>query len=153
LAGLQTDFPDRVPTTFLRCTGRPLHRSLPSSLLFVTQTCRCLHFFVWVRFFPRPVCDMSVNHGSIATHIPQSLPSFAQAFSAPSLGSISSGNNSLPPIHTRPISMENLRVHSPAVQTRSRPSSEESLSMTLTGRKRPRTSLSATRDDEASDSE
>lgn len=51
---------------------------------------------------------MSVNHASIATHVPQSLPSFAQAFSTSSLGSISSGNNSLPPIQLR---LNNMDLH------------------------------------------
>ncbi|KAF8895424.1 hypothetical protein BD779DRAFT_1668703 [Infundibulicybe gibba] len=98
---------------------------------------------------------MSVNHGSLAAHIPQSLPSFAQAFSNQSLGNISSGNNSLPPIQTHLTpTMENRRVHSPA---HSRPPSEENPITTLktAGTKRCRidVSLPTTRDESHSDSE
>ncbi|KAI0923242.1 hypothetical protein AcV5_007437 [Taiwanofungus camphoratus] len=41
---------------------------------------------------------MSTNQDDMATQPPQSLPSFAQAFSSPSLNRISTSNNALPPI-------------------------------------------------------
>lgn len=106
-------------------------------------------------FFSQPCPPaMSVNHGSIATHAPQSLPSFAQAFSTSTLGSISAGNNSLPPIQPRLSSMDNRRVNSPSAQYSSRPSSAENSGSNLVGKKRPRADLtSRTRDDETSDSE
>lgn len=68
----------------------------------------------------------------MTTHAAQhSLPSFAQAFSSEAaLGSISSGNNSLPPIHQR-----------------QRPKDDERTA----GRKRARTE--ATRDDDGGDEE
>ncbi|KZT27397.1 hypothetical protein NEOLEDRAFT_1155107 [Neolentinus lepideus HHB14362 ss-1] len=59
------------------------------------------------------------KHANMATHAPQSLPSFAQAFSTPSLNSISSGSNALPPIQSRLSSMDDAnhsRVESPPVQ-------------------------------------
>ncbi|KAF9468550.1 hypothetical protein BDZ94DRAFT_1153390 [Collybia nuda] len=98
---------------------------------------------------------MAVNHGSIATHVPQSLPSFAQAFSTQSLGSISSGNNSLPPIQTRLAPMDNRRVDSPSAVSKSRPASEESSGPTRTAtRKRSRNDVtSTTRDDDHSNSD
>ncbi|RDB17874.1 hypothetical protein Hypma_000869 [Hypsizygus marmoreus] len=93
---------------------------------------------------------MSVNHGSIATHVPQSLPSFAQAFSTQSLGSISSGNNSLPPIQTRFPPMEHRRVNSPST----RPGSEDSNGAKTTSRKRTRNDITSnTRDEEHSNSD
>ncbi|PBK74692.1 uncharacterized protein ARMOST_10696 [Armillaria ostoyae] len=80
---------------------------------------------------------MSLNHASsVATHIPQSLPSFAQAFSSTSLGNISQGNISLPPIQTRPHSSD-LRVKTPTM-TISRPGSEEASSSQRVSRKRAR---------------
>ncbi|KAJ4491273.1 hypothetical protein C8J55DRAFT_469290 [Lentinula edodes] len=42
---------------------------------------------------------MSVKPGSVATHIPTSLPSFAQTFNSSSLSSYGPDDNSLPPIH------------------------------------------------------
>ncbi|KAF5382639.1 hypothetical protein D9615_002944 [Tricholomella constricta] len=86
-----------------------------------------------------PPSTMSVNHSSI----PQSLPSFAQAFSTQSLGSISSGNNSLPPIQTRFPPMEHRRVTTP-----SRPPSEDNPNK-IPSRKRSRNDVtSAARDDD-----
>ncbi|KAJ6619507.1 hypothetical protein B0H10DRAFT_2163925 [Mycena sp. CBHHK59/15] len=85
----------------------------------------------------------------MTTHGPHSLPSFAQAFSDPSLGSISSGNNSLPPIHTREPPALSRRAKSPPRQSRSRHNSEEDR---LAGRKRPRTEITS-RDDGPSDSD
>ncbi|KAJ7134529.1 hypothetical protein C8R44DRAFT_427860 [Mycena epipterygia] len=88
----------------------------------------------------------------MTTHAPHSLPSFAQAFSEqPPLGSISSGNNSLPPIHTRSPPDHSRRAKSPPGQPRSRHSSEEDR---VAGRKRSRTEItSSARDDEPSDSD
>ncbi|KAJ7459769.1 hypothetical protein FB451DRAFT_1341591 [Mycena latifolia] len=88
----------------------------------------------------------------MTTHVPHSLPSFAQAFSGePPLGSISSGNNSLPPIHTRDPPSHSRRAKSPQGQSRSRHPSEEDR---IAGRKRSRTEITSTpRDDEPSDSE
>ncbi|GLB38441.1 hypothetical protein LshimejAT787_0503060 [Lyophyllum shimeji] len=91
---------------------------------------------------------MSVNHSSL--HVPQSLPSFAQAFSTQTLGSISSGNNSLPPIQTRLPPMEPRRVNTPS----SRPPSEGSTTNKTASRKRSRNDVTSnTRDDEASNSD
>ncbi|KAF8073801.1 hypothetical protein FPV67DRAFT_1560143 [Lyophyllum atratum] len=93
---------------------------------------------------------MSVNHASLPTHVPQSLPSFAQAFSTQSLGSISSGNNSLPPIQTRLPPMEHRRVNTPS----SRPPTEDSTANKTAPRKRSRTDVTSnTRDDEHSNSD
>ncbi|KAJ7696078.1 hypothetical protein B0H17DRAFT_417394 [Mycena rosella] len=88
----------------------------------------------------------------MTTHAPHSLPSFAQAFSGePPLGSISSGNNSLPPIHTRSPPSLSRRAKSPQGQPRSRHPSEEDR---IAGRKRSRTEITSTaRDDEPSDSD
>ncbi|THH07631.1 hypothetical protein EW146_g9259 [Bondarzewia mesenterica] len=44
---------------------------------------------------------MSVRHGNAAAHHPQSLPSFAQAFSSTSLDKLSAHNNALPPIQSQ----------------------------------------------------
>ncbi|KAJ6557395.1 hypothetical protein DFH09DRAFT_1164049 [Mycena vulgaris] len=82
-----------------------------------------------------------------------SLPSFASTFSSssPPLGNISSGNNSLPPIHTRSTPALSRRAKSPQGQPRSRHSSEEDK---IAGRKRSRTEITSTaRDDEPSDSD
>ncbi|KAG5648298.1 hypothetical protein DXG03_004870 [Asterophora parasitica] len=71
--------------------------------------------------------------------VPQSLPSFAQAFSTHSLGSISSGNNSLPPIQTRLPPMDHRRVTTPSDSAPTKTSS----------RKRSRNDVtSASRDDD-----
>ncbi|EPQ51009.1 hypothetical protein GLOTRDRAFT_141168 [Gloeophyllum trabeum ATCC 11539] len=73
---------------------------------------------------------MSINHANMATHAPQSLPSFAQAFSTPSLNSISSKSNALPPIQNRLPSMEDAnhrRVDSPPVQDESRHAAADGL--------------------------
>ncbi|KAJ7288441.1 hypothetical protein C8J57DRAFT_1166162 [Mycena rebaudengoi] len=87
----------------------------------------------------------------MTTHAPHSLPSFAQAFSEPSLGSISSGNNSLPPIHSRSPPSSSRRAKSPPPPSRSRNPSEEDRA---TGRKRPRAEITSTaRDDDPSDSD
>ncbi|KAJ7645447.1 hypothetical protein DFH06DRAFT_584400 [Mycena polygramma] len=88
----------------------------------------------------------------MTTHAPHSLPSFAQAFSGdPPLGSISSGNNSLPPIHTRSPPSHSRRAKSPQGPSRSRHNSEEDR---VAGRKRSRTEITSTaRDDEPSDSD
>ena len=45
-------------------------------------------------------CTM-VNRSDVATHPQMSLPSFSQAFSSPSINSISNNGNSLPPINSR----------------------------------------------------
>ncbi|KIJ64471.1 hypothetical protein HYDPIDRAFT_89929 [Hydnomerulius pinastri MD-312] len=74
---------------------------------------------------------MSVNH---AAHMPQSLPSFAQAFSTSSLSNISSNNNALPPIQSQ--SYERTRhTHSPPSQD---PSRHTSVEQTRNSRKRSR---------------
>ncbi|KAJ7147517.1 hypothetical protein C8R43DRAFT_1097201 [Mycena crocata] len=85
----------------------------------------------------------------MTTHASHSLPSFAQTFSAePPLGSISSGNNSLPPIHTREPPVLSRRAKSPQ---RSRHTSEEDR---VAGRKRSRTEVTSTaREDEPDDSD
>ncbi|KAJ7212204.1 hypothetical protein GGX14DRAFT_519786 [Mycena pura] len=86
----------------------------------------------------------------MTAHAPHSLPSFAQAFSEPSLGSISSGNNSLPPIHMRSPAPLSRRAKSPKSQPPSRYASEEDR---VAGRKRPRAEFtSSARDEEPSDS-
>jgi hypothetical protein len=73
----------------------------------------------------------------------QSLPSFAQAFSAPTLNSISTASNALPPIHIRSTSLENSRHP----KTHSRPPSIDANGSSL--RKRSRSDLKATtRDDD-----
>ena len=97
---------------------------------------------------------MSVNHGSMATHGPQVLPSFAQAFSTHSLSNIP-GNNSLPPIQSRRPPMDHRGVHrSPSPRSRSRPDSEENSDSRTAGRKRTHNDItSATRDEEPSGSE
>ncbi|TFK52270.1 hypothetical protein OE88DRAFT_1724980 [Heliocybe sulcata] len=73
---------------------------------------------------------MSINHANMATHASQSLPSFAQAFSSPSLNSISSGSNALPPIQSRLPSMSeeatHRRVESPAQDEGGRNTAENS---------------------------
>jgi hypothetical protein len=100
---------------------------------------------------------MSVNHASMTTHPPQSLPSFAQAFSNQSLSNISSANSALPPIQGHISNMDRdkarLQQRSPPTRPLSRPASEESIARTA-GRKRPHNDIvSASREDERSDSE
>ncbi|TFK73587.1 hypothetical protein BDN72DRAFT_165998 [Pluteus cervinus] len=99
---------------------------------------------------------MSVNHSGIATHVPPSLPSFAQAFSTTSLGSISTSNNALPPIQTRLSSAEANRVASPPNPPRSRPpSTEDPAAHRIAGKKRPRIDVdtSTSRQEDHSDSD
>ncbi|KAF8635908.1 hypothetical protein AX15_000086 [Amanita polypyramis BW_CC] len=48
---------------------------------------------------------MSIRHASLA-HVPQSLPSFAQAFSSHSLSSLSPPSNALPPIQSQMSSVD-----------------------------------------------
>ncbi|KAF8630850.1 hypothetical protein AX17_005209 [Amanita inopinata Kibby_2008] len=79
---------------------------------------------------------MSLNHGSIATHVPQSLPSFAQAFSTQSLSNLSATNNALPPIHTRPSSIERCHTDSLIPPSRSHPPSADNPTQTTAGKKR-----------------
>ncbi|KAF4581413.1 hypothetical protein EYR40_009698 [Pleurotus pulmonarius] len=93
---------------------------------------------------------MSFHNASVATHAPQSLPPFAQAFSNTNLGNISSGGNALPPIQSN--ANENRRVASPS--NRSRPPSEEAPGSRVAGKKRARADItSPERDDQLSDSE
>ncbi|KAH7921898.1 hypothetical protein BV22DRAFT_1114153 [Leucogyrophana mollusca] len=87
---------------------------------------------------------------SVNAHLPQSLPSFAQAFSTSSLSSIPSHNNALPPIQQH--SYERTRhTHSPSSQSHSR---QPSVEHTRSTRKRSREDPPATsvRGDSASDS-
>ncbi|KAF9220979.1 hypothetical protein BS17DRAFT_810376 [Gyrodon lividus] len=74
---------------------------------------------------------MSVNH---AAHMPQSLPSFAQAFSSSSLSNITSTSNALPPIQSH--SYERARpTHSPPSR---HPSRNTSVDQTQNSKKRSR---------------
>ena len=71
-----------------------------------------------------------------------SLPSFAQAFSAPSLNSISSGSNALPPIHIRTSPFDSRRVDTPPAPNLSRPPSIDTNGANL--RKRTRSDVTPT---------
>ncbi|KAG6336753.1 hypothetical protein ID866_2322 [Astraeus odoratus] len=75
---------------------------------------------------------MSVNH---AAHMPQSLPSFAQAFSNSSLSSITSNSNALPPIQSQSYERTRHTTDSPPSQNDSRHPSVEQV---RTSRKRSR---------------
>ena len=73
-------------------------------------------------------------------HSPQSLPSFAQAFSTSSLSNIHAGNNSLPPIQARSSYERFHRKDTPSVGSRDhsqQPSIEQNPSRP-NGRKRVR---------------
>ncbi|KII86875.1 hypothetical protein PLICRDRAFT_272636 [Plicaturopsis crispa FD-325 SS-3] len=101
---------------------------------------------------------MAINHDNMATQIPQSLPSFAQAFSASSFNSISAGNNSLPPIQSRHSSQENaprIHSHSPAGhrQERTRTRTNTDAGTTSNARKRSLQEVASAADDDASDSD
>ncbi|PFH53931.1 hypothetical protein AMATHDRAFT_44972 [Amanita thiersii Skay4041] len=76
------------------------------------------------------------NHATIATHVPQSLPSFAQAFSTQSLSSLPSTNNALPPIHTRLSPVNRSQSDSPLPNSRSRPNSADNPVHSTLGAKR-----------------
>lgn len=75
---------------------------------------------------------MSVNH---AAHMPQSLPSFAQAFSNSSLNSITSNSNALPPIQSQSYERTRQTTNSPPRQDGSRHVSVDRIRI---GRKRSR---------------
>ncbi|KAL4073153.1 hypothetical protein V8B97DRAFT_191054 [Scleroderma yunnanense] len=75
---------------------------------------------------------MSVNH---AAHMPQSLPSFAQAFSNSSLNSITSNSNALPPIQSQSYERTRQTTDPLPSQNNSRHASVEHIRI---GRKRSR---------------
>ncbi|KAJ3789164.1 hypothetical protein GGU11DRAFT_328219 [Lentinula aff. detonsa] len=84
---------------------------------------------------------MSVKPGNVATHIPTSLPSFAQTFSSSSLSSFGPDDNSLPPIH------DFSRVERPPMSVLSRQRSDEDA--TRTGMKRRHTEASSSRNEDS----
>ncbi|KAJ3875726.1 hypothetical protein F5051DRAFT_461917 [Lentinula edodes] len=81
---------------------------------------------------------MSVKPGSVATHIPTSLPSFAQTFNSSSLSSYGPDDNSLPPIH------DFSRVERQSILSRHR--SDEDASRV--GRKRTHAEASSSRNED-----
>ncbi|KAJ4482235.1 hypothetical protein J3R30DRAFT_3218006, partial [Lentinula aciculospora] len=83
---------------------------------------------------------MSVKPGSVATHIPPSLPSFAQTFSSSSLSSYGPDDNSLPPIH------DFGHVERPSIPILPRHRSDEDA--VRSGRKRTHAEASSSRTDE-----
>ncbi|KAI0700020.1 hypothetical protein C8T65DRAFT_289536 [Cerioporus squamosus] len=87
----------------------------------------------------------------MATQPPQSLPSFAQAFGAPSLSRISDANNALPPIQSRASPFERNR-RSPSLQDEHRQSMPHDRPP-LPSRKRSHPGDSAAGDDNSSGSD
>jgi hypothetical protein len=89
----------------------------------------------------------------MATHLQQSLPSFAQAFSPSSLNSISTGSNSLPPIQPHRAT-SNRRPISPSRHQQTRMSNSEKPEHRTHTRKRSRSDEESTsRHDNVSGSE
>ncbi|KIK69630.1 hypothetical protein GYMLUDRAFT_66930 [Collybiopsis luxurians FD-317 M1] len=87
---------------------------------------------------------MSVKPGSLATHIPPSLPSFAQTFNSTSLSSFGPDDNSLPPIQTKSSSSNFSRVEHSQVPVLSRRRSDEDATRSA-GRKRSHEEISSSR--------
>ncbi|KAJ3772384.1 hypothetical protein EV361DRAFT_143009 [Lentinula raphanica] len=84
---------------------------------------------------------MSVKPGNVATHIPTSLPSFAQTFSSSSLSSYGPDDNSLPPIH------DIHRAEHPPLPGLPRHRSDEDAART--GRKRTHAEASSSRNEDS----
>lgn len=88
-------------------------------------------------FVNPPLIQMATHH------TPQSLPSFAQAFSPSSLNNITSSSNSLPPIQPRP-SFERFRhKDTPSSRDQSRHPSVERTPSQSNGQKRSREDTSS----------
>lgn len=88
----------------------------------------------------------------MSTQPPQSLPSFAQAFSGSSLSRISDAST-LPPIHSRPSPFEHAR-DSPMREPQSQPTLTDSpRGIGQASKKRSHNDLSAREDDNGSGSE
>ncbi|KAJ7644059.1 hypothetical protein FB45DRAFT_287137 [Roridomyces roridus] len=130
-----------------RCFGRRKISCHRRSFHVETDLC-LLHYTITVTWRP---AAFQRSDETMTTHA-RSLPSFAQAFNGDHpIGSISGGNNSLPPIHSHSPPVSSRRAKSPQGLTRSRHPSEEERSV---GRKRPRSEVtSSVRDEEPSDSE
>jgi hypothetical protein len=92
---------------------------------------------------------MSVKPGSVATHIPPSLPSFAQTFSSNSLSSYGPDDNSLPPIQSRVPPNDFSRVKHSPVPILSRRRTDEEPARAAAGRKRTHAEASSSRNEDS----
>ncbi|KAF5389230.1 hypothetical protein D9757_003464 [Collybiopsis confluens] len=91
---------------------------------------------------------MSVKPGSVATHIPPSLPSFAQTFSSASLTPYGPDDNSLPPIQSKTSSHNFSRVERPQMPVLSRHRGDEDAARSA-GRKRSHEEASSSRNEDS----